>query len=388
MKRADFATDLERRRADAGLSLSDLARRAHMHRGYLGNLEHAKRWPTATVARALDAALHADGKLLATWEAADRLQHIQITNGQPTEILELAARAEASDVSLATLDLLDFRVDELARAYTHAPPAGLLHDVRASARQVGKLLDGRATLAQRRRLLVAAGWTALLAATLHVDLGQRDAASSARTVAGSLGRETEHAEISAWGCEVDTWTALVDQDWPRAASLAAGGEAVAPTGSPAAAQLAMQAARSAARLGNGAQVRAALRRAEVALEQQSQDRPPDHHFHVDPAKLELYTGTALSWLGDPAAENIGRHAAARYQAGGRPRRLTTAYLDLGLVLARLGRPDEAAHCGVLALGTNHLVPSNSWRADELVAAVSGYRGIPEVEALRELREGR
>lgn len=62
----------------------------------------------------------------------------------------------------------------------------------------------------------------------------------------------------------------------------------------------------------------------------------------------------------------------------------TAYLDLGLVLARLRRPDEAAHFGVLALGTNHLVPSNAWRADELVAAVSRYRGVPEVEELREL----
>ncbi|MGH3671781.1 MAG: hypothetical protein ACRDSH_14280, partial [Pseudonocardiaceae bacterium] len=264
------------------------------------------------------------------------------------------------------------------------PTRELLRDVRTSARQIGRLLDGRATLTQRRRLLIDAGWTALLAATLHVDLGQRGAASTARTVAGSLGRETEHDEISAWGCEVATWTALVDQDWSQAASLAAAGEALAPTGSPAAAQLAMQAARAAARLGDGPAVRAVLRRAAVALEQQSQDRPPDNHFHVDPAKLELYTGTALSWLGDPAAEDIARHAAADYQTSGRRRRLATAYLDLGLVLARLGRPDEAAHCGVLALGANHLVPSNAWRADELITAVSGYRCVPEVEALHEL----
>ncbi|MDQ4105314.1 MAG: XRE family transcriptional regulator, partial [Actinomycetota bacterium] len=178
-------------------------------------------------------------------------------------------------------------------------------------------------------MLTTAGWLALLAATLHVDLGQRTAAGAARGAAGSLGRETEHDEIGAWACEVDTWTALVDQDWSRAASLATAGETLAPAGSPAAAQLAMQAARAATRLGDGPEVRAALRRAAVALEQQSQERPPDHHFHVDPAKLGLYTGTALSWLGDPAAEDIARHAAARYETGGRPRRLATAYLDLG-----------------------------------------------------------
>ena len=391
MKRADFAAELARRRADADLSLADLANRAHLHRGYAGNIEHGHRWPTETVARALDAALDADGALLATWEAADRVPHVRGTrddNEQPTELLELAARAQASDVGATTLDLLDLSVDGMARAYTRAPPAKLLRDVRASARQIGSLLDGRATLAQRRRLLTAAGWLALLAATLHVDLGQRTAAGAARGAAGSLGRETEHDEIGAWACEVDTWTALVDQDWSRAASLAAAGETLAPAGSPAAAQLAMQAARAAARLGDGPEVRAALRRAAVALEQQPQERPPDHHFHVDPAKLELYTGTALSWLGDPAAEDIARHAAARYETGGRPRRLATAYLDLGLVLARLGRPDEAAHCSVLALGANHLVPSNAWRADELVTAVSRYRGVPEVEELRELRAQR
>jgi transcriptional regulator with XRE-family HTH domain len=61
MKRAAFAAELARRRAENGMSLADLAAGAHMHRGYLGNVEHGKRWPTQTVARALDAALHADG---------------------------------------------------------------------------------------------------------------------------------------------------------------------------------------------------------------------------------------------------------------------------------------------------------------------------------------
>lgn len=256
--------------------------------------------------------------------------------------------------------------------------------MRTSARQISSLLDGRATLVQRRRLLTAAGWLALLAATLHVDLGQRTAAGAARRAAGSLGRETEHDEIGAWACEVDTWTALVDQDWSRAASLAAAGETLAPAGSPAAAQLAMQAARAAARLGDGPQVRAALRRCSAAAGRQSRDRPPDHHFYFDGDKLQLYTGTTLAWLGDPAAEDYVRHAAARSEASGQRRRVATARLDLGLVLARLGRPDEAAQCGVLALESNELVPSNAWRADELVAAVSGYRGVPEVEELREL----
>jgi hypothetical protein len=35
---------------------------------------------------------------------------------------------------------------------------------------------------------------------------------------------------------------------------------------------------------------------------------------------------------------------------------------------RLGRPDEAAHSGVIAIKSNQLVSSNAWRADELGAA--------------------
>jgi transcriptional regulator with XRE-family HTH domain len=384
MKRADFAAELARRRADAGLSLAELAARAHVHRGYVHRMERCERWPSAAVVGAVDAALAADGALLATWEAADQVPRMPPGDGQPTELLELATRAKASDVGATTLELVERSVDGLARSYTGVPPDELLRDVRTSARQIGYLLDGKATLVQRRQLLTVAGWLALLAATLHVDLGQRKAAAAAKAAAASLGREAERDEIGAWVCEVDTWTGLVDQDWPRAAELAAVGEAIAPPGSPAAAQLAVQSARAAARLGDGPGMRAALKRCAARLGRQSQERPPDHHFYFDANKLDLYTGTALAWLGDPAAEEYARHAAVQHEARGQRRRLATAYLDLGLVLTRLGRPDEAAHYGALALGTNHLVPSNSWRADELIAAVSEFRGVPEVEELREM----
>jgi hypothetical protein len=165
-------------------------------------------------------------------------------NGQPSELPELAARVEASDVSPRTLELLEARTNELVRAYTPTPPGALLRDVRTSARQISKLLGGRATLTQQTRLLAAGGWLAVFAATLHIDLGQRWAAGVARDTARSLGRETGAEEIGAWAVEIDAWTALVDQDWPLAARLAAAGEAIAPAGSPAAAQLAMQSARA------------------------------------------------------------------------------------------------------------------------------------------------
>jgi transcriptional regulator with XRE-family HTH domain len=158
MKRTDFATELARRRADAGFSLADLAARAHVNRGYVHRLERGERWPSFTVVRAMDAALAAEGALLATWEAANRVLRAPANDGQPTELLELAARAKASDVGATTLELVELSVDGLARSYTRVPPDELLHDVRTRARQIGSLLGRRATLAQRRRLLIAAGW--------------------------------------------------------------------------------------------------------------------------------------------------------------------------------------------------------------------------------------
>ncbi|MCA1671749.1 MAG: helix-turn-helix domain-containing protein, partial [Actinobacteria bacterium] len=70
-QRDAFAAELRQLRADAALSLAELAQHAHVNRGYLGHVEHGQRWPSRTVAAALDRALAADGRLLAAWTAAD-----------------------------------------------------------------------------------------------------------------------------------------------------------------------------------------------------------------------------------------------------------------------------------------------------------------------------
>ncbi|WP_219415419.1 XRE family transcriptional regulator [Pseudonocardia nigra] len=304
----------------------------------------------------------------------------------PDGLLELAARAEVSDVGAAAVESLEEVAELLARAYASTPPNELLVQVRRRAAEVSALLDRRTTLAQRRRLLVTGGWLALLGATVLVDLGERAGAAAARASAASLGRETEHPELVAWAVEVATWTALIDQDWPRAARLAAQGEALAPTGTSAAVQLSAQRARAAARLGDGATVRAGLARAEAGVDHQCGGRPRDHHFVFDGRKLDGYTATSLAWLGDPAGEHVAREVAARY-ADGPARRLATARVDLGLILARDGRPDEAAHLGMLAADSGRLVPSNAWRVAELDDVLADHRDVAEVAELHERVRG-
>jgi hypothetical protein len=113
---------------------------------------------------------------------------------------------------------------------------------------------------------------------------------------------------------------------------------------------------------------------------------PEHHYRYDPAKSDAYKATTLSWLGDPAAEPYARQVLARLESGVdgplRPRRVETARLDLALALITARRPDEAAHCALTAVTSGRLVPSNHWRAAEVIAALAG-RQVPEVYELEE-----
>jgi hypothetical protein len=353
---------------------------------YVAKLERgAIRWPSRTYRQAFTAVLGTSESELGIRRprrSEDDVPEPYTDDG----LLALATRAEVSEVGAAPVEAAEEVAELLARAYANTPPDALLTEVRRRASEVSALLDRRTTLAQRRRLLVTGGWLALLGATVLVDLGDRAQAAAARAAAASLGRETEHAELRAWALEIATWTALIDQDWQTAARLAAEGEALAPAGTSTAVQLAAQQARAAARLGDGATVRAALALAEAGADRQSGTAPRDHHFVFDGRKLEGYTATSLAWLGDPAGEQVAREVTDRY-AHGPARRLATARIDLGLILARDGRADEAAHLALLAADSGRLVPSNAWRVVEVDDVLAPRHGVVEVAELHERVRG-
>jgi hypothetical protein len=66
----------------------------------------------------------------------------------------------------------------------------------------------------------------------------------------------------------------------------------------------------------------------------------------------------------------------------RLRRAASARLDLGLALAAVDKLDEAAVTALDAVNSGLLVPSNYWRAAEVIAAVDG-RGVPGARELGE-----
>jgi len=183
--------------------------------------------------------------------------------------------------------------------------------------------------------------------------------------------EAGHPELSAWCLETRAWKALSDGDYERAASFARGAQSLAPRGSSALIQSTAQEGRAWARLGTSGDTYDALARVEALVSPLPVPNHPEHHYRYDPAKAEAYVATTLSWLGDPAAVDIARSVLAKMESPDdpRPRRAVAARIDLALALARAGKPDEAAGITLEAITSPYLVPSNYWRADEVIAAV-------------------
>jgi tetratricopeptide (TPR) repeat protein len=300
---------LRRLRSLRHLSQDELGRLAGYDGSYVGAVERAAVRPSRALVAALDRALDAAGGLLAVWRLADQEWDARAAltaagdpspvdpfgpspavgipraagpaGGSPAaaaagtapgtvaaavgsrpdavvEAMELARMAEASDVGADALASVERAVERLRGAAASAPPGSLLPAVRAQRRYVGALLDGRLTVAQRRRLLTAAGWLSLLLARLHFEAGERDAAEASRDAALRLARQAGDAELVAWVLEGAAWWALVDGRLREAVELARAGQDLAPPASAAAVQLALHEAQAWRQLGDPAEAEGAL----------------------------------------------------------------------------------------------------------------------------------
>jgi hypothetical protein len=379
---SDFGTELARLMAERGIGVRQLARAVYCNPGHVSNLRSGKARPSRELVAALDKHLSAGGALAALAPAAG--SQIAAPGGDEIAALELARRAAASDVGDSTCERIELAVDDLATAYPRTEPGDLLGRVRAHLGYTTKLLDGRATLAQRRRLVVSGGWLSLLAATCLIDLHQDPPAVAYLRTAEQLARETEHDEIAAWVLETRAWMEVTAGNYPAAVTLSQGAQRVAPHDGSAVIQATAQEGRAWARLGDTAQATAVMARIEALVSPLAVPDRPEHHYRYDPAKAEAYTATTLSWVGDPAAERVARDVLGRLESPSRGlprhRRAASARLDLSLALVGQGKHDEASGTALQAVTSGYLVPSNYWRAREVVTAVSA-RGVPEAREL-------
>ncbi|OLB78981.1 MAG: hypothetical protein AUI14_11685 [Actinobacteria bacterium 13_2_20CM_2_71_6] len=384
-----FGEAVRRLRGERGLSLRELARRAPLDPGHLSRIESGRRSPMPAIVAALDQALSADGALVRAAARRDRPKPISPVSDDELDAVELARRIEASDVGATTLNALERAADQMAIAYHGTPPAVLLPEVRRYLRYVGLLVDKRMTLAQRRQLLTAGGWLSLLAATLHIDLHQRQSATARLATAHSLAEHVGHAEIAAWCLETQAWDAVTEGRFRVAVDLSRAAQDVAPRGGSAMLQATAQEGRAWAKLGDRRATRNTLDRADRLVSPLPPPDQPEHHYQYDPDKQLAYTATTLAWVGDPVAVGYARDVVARLDPAGdggpRPRRAATARLDLALALLSAGQPDEAAQRTLEAIESGRIVPSNAWRVEEIVVAVEAI-GLPGAAHLREAHE--
>lgn len=372
-----FAQRLRELMQARGISYRALAARTYYGKSYLHDLATGRKQPTVEAVRRLDEALGADGALMAAVPSDDEL-----------DALELARRISASDVSSETLTQLEHAFDDLATRYATTPPDELIPRMWRHLDYVSQLLDARKTLAQHRRLLVLGGWLSLFGATLHIDLRQPAAAAARLSVAQQLAQHGEHAEIQAWCLETRAWEVLTDGGYQQAIRLSQQAQVIAPKGSSAHIQATAQEGRGWARMGQRTETRGALDRVARLVSSLPPPDRPEHHYRYDPDKALAYTATTLAWSGDPAAEEYARAAIRQLEAGNgiaRPRRAASARLDLGLALVVTGKLDEAASTAIAAISSGRVVPSNWWRATEIVTAVQAA-GLPEAADLREAYE--
>jgi len=378
----------ERMRAlmdERGMSLRSVAEIVHYDKSYLSKVINGHKPVTPKFAKAVDDALDAAGELADLAPHSDGLGDADPEDDE-INALELDRRATASDVGAETLERLELAVDDLATAYPGTPPAELLARVRRHLGYVTCLLDAKTTLGEHRRLLVVGGWLSLLSATCHIDLRQFPAAAAHLRTASGLANQTEHREIAAWCLETQAWQAITVGDYRKGLVLSQGAQKVAPRDGSAVIQAIAQEGRAWARLGAGPESRAALSRVESLVAPLRVPLRAEHHYRYDPAKSDAYTATTLSWLGDPAAELYARGVLARLESDTdgppRPRRAVSARLDLALALLASDQLDEAGQIALEAMTSGRLVPSNYWRAREVIAAVDA-RHLPEAVELRD-----
>lgn len=386
--RAGFAAEFARRRDEAGLSLADVASAAHVARGYVHHVEHGRRWPSRTVARALDTAVGAGGSLVAIWQSVERnvgrpsarSGSAALPVSEPMPVSAGAASAptdvEALRVMAAAFQTVDRQVGggrlypALLR-FLHTEIAPALIDPRGEGSS--ELFAAAASLTE------IAGWMAHDsgtddAARNHFGRAYRLAtAAGSDALAGNVCASMAHLAAQL-GCSADA-VRIAEVGLDRAA-LADG----------AARLVARLHAMRAHGLALGRHVyaaTAALGTAERSLSAANGTEHAEWIAHFDEGALAGEMALCLLEIGDLAAAERAARRVVELRDGDRVRSRAFGQLTLARVLLRAHRPDEAAQlgqavCDVVPSLTSTRVRSRLAALGEALGphrAVAGVRGF-------------
>jgi hypothetical protein len=387
-----FAEALNQLRVELGdgrrpLSFRRLGDRIRFDPAFLSRVESKAQNPSVNLALALDREFATGGRFIELLLSATGYGNAR----EPAqwEAVEVIRGLNASDLSPRDIDGLHETVFELCCQYPYRLAGELRVDALWMMRHVARLRDRRLRLTEHRELLVAAGWLALLVACLEYDLGARISSDATRAAAVSLGRESGHSVIEAWGHEIAAWMALTQGRFEHTINHAQAGQAIESNAS-VAVQLAALEAKGWARLGDAAGVRQILDRSRAHLDQLGTPDRPDHHFVIDPGKWVFYAMDCMRQVGEDAqaaeyAEEVIRQHTALDGTPRAPMRVAEAHATLGVVAARHGDLDEAVRQAELTLaGERRSLPSLLLAADELAGEMRRrYPDADQVSAVGE-----
>ncbi|WP_157430711.1 tetratricopeptide repeat protein [Actinomadura macra] len=337
-----------------------------------------------------------DALKLGVAAAAPEVLH-RVLRGTAAEAMEFTRLTGSTSVGAGTFAHLEAVITEIDRAYSRDTPAELFAMAHSYRHRVADLIRGPHTLKQARELYVYAAWLSESLAWLAHDLGDPFAAESWAVDAYEHADQAGHDELCAWATDAMASIAIYTDRPARALAAAHQGIARAPRTHPLAVRLRAQAARAHARLGDRGECEDMLHQASKVYGALPARAPL--RFTVDTGNLAAlamtsYPASAYIWLGDAVRGDFAKarkHAQAAIdeqeglpESARSPSREAIARVDLGIALAELGEPEEAAAMGRRALGTPRLVDSVRSRAGDLDRALAARH--PEVPAVRDFHE--
>jgi transcriptional regulator with XRE-family HTH domain len=249
------ALEIRRRRLAAGWSQGQLARKSGFDRQYISRAESpARGLPSERLVSVLDAALGAEGELIALWvRAADaRAQRRQEMAG-PTDDYGQDGLPNGLVLGVLNpvdaLDMVDACTVSIVDRYEVEGPTSLAAEVHA-LREVCRDVARQAGKGLRRRVALTSARQAALLAYMSVNLDRHDDAQAFALEASMLATAARDSDLLAWIKGTQSFAAYYQGRYGDAVRYARAGLLIAGSGDQRARLLSNGVARAAGKLGD------------------------------------------------------------------------------------------------------------------------------------------
>jgi tetratricopeptide (TPR) repeat protein len=307
----EFGALLRSMRVARGWSLRDLGSRIAFNRGYIGKVEQGEKLPDRQLAELADAALAANGLLIAAWQAdterrreAEKAGRLLLASTRDS--LRLITTAEEQ----AELADLDRASRQLAVAYLSSPPVPMLQEsVALRSEALRRLRQHQHRPHELSDLYLTIGRLQGILAYAALDLGDPTTAMTHADAAWVCADRAGDNELRVWVRGTQSLIARFQSEFQQATQYVLDGLQYDTRGT-GRLRLLCGYAQCQANLGDGLGANDALDRALREREHLSTRDSAGGLFEFSEAKQHYYAGSSLIWLdGGPHAERAATEAA-------------------------------------------------------------------------------